>query len=697
MGKKNKLRTCPALGREISSAECGAGRHATIHCPPGCRHDIFAAENYDLLLEAETRLDKLTSQALDASIGSSRVLHIIDHAKAKGGEQAVNAAMIREIFFKCDASGHTFAERWLAQGTPGLDKDERVFFTGKARMRIAFFEVLEVRADGLIRVIDLLAPDSGEILLLDRRGWARATRFQILLVWAYPLPHYWRMCGGGVIWPGWDGCPLSPTEALGEIISHAGGPSPTSPRAEQRAWLAAHFEKMPHLVRAVSDARQRDMLSALDAMSIWSEYILTKPENNDLKTRLKAGAEVYPNDLSEQDEKAGFTTAYDVCLPPEPGEPADRREVLGRVLNHGQTWRIEALGRARLARLKTRFFELAALPPREPAQELAQDLGRQMSENIQEPDEATVPPRLRQTPQEIELKSYRLLPPETQDQDNSPTGITQRTLTQASQNWIDTPVPALDNLTPRVAVAHSPELRAKVVALVKSQIHSHDEARLRGKFLADTQFQVRALGLTELDVPAPPDRPCPPELQEEADSDLDEIATLTGPRLAPLPPRPLTEKEAIARLMQVKNHYTDEDDLLDHWSDACPDWSRAVFEWGELHLEDAELDNLELGLALAWAMLGGADNPSATANLNGTNLRAACDHAWLQLSLAPSEKIGPLLDALNPHQHPLQRVLLVYLVSEAEKSNRDPAEEADLYIALSVWLDAVVPELTCAK
>lgn len=54
MSKKSNFCLCPALGREISSDECGAGRHQTIVCPAECAHNTLAPVNYDAFLELET-------------------------------------------------------------------------------------------------------------------------------------------------------------------------------------------------------------------------------------------------------------------------------------------------------------------------------------------------------------------------------------------------------------------------------------------------------------------------------------------------------------------------------------------------------------------------------------------------------------------------------------------------------------------
>src|SRR3954447_20160804 len=53
---KKHLRPCPALGREITPAECGEGRGSAYRCPVECPFFPFTPENYDKSSEIEDRL-----------------------------------------------------------------------------------------------------------------------------------------------------------------------------------------------------------------------------------------------------------------------------------------------------------------------------------------------------------------------------------------------------------------------------------------------------------------------------------------------------------------------------------------------------------------------------------------------------------------------------------------------------------------
>ena len=62
MGQSKKRRQCPAVSREITSAECGENRLSRYTCPESCPFNPFAAANYSALLEAEDQLDATSLQ-----------------------------------------------------------------------------------------------------------------------------------------------------------------------------------------------------------------------------------------------------------------------------------------------------------------------------------------------------------------------------------------------------------------------------------------------------------------------------------------------------------------------------------------------------------------------------------------------------------------------------------------------------------
>src|SRR6185436_6524478 len=111
-----------------------------------------------------------------------------------------------------------------------------------------------------IDAIDLLDPARPALRLVDRSMAARVGRFEVFLTWLYPLPHFWRMSGTGIVVP--DFGPFRPAEIVRECVAHLDGPA--EPEARRR-WLAEHFVRVDEAITATAHERRRRMLAGLDA------------------------------------------------------------------------------------------------------------------------------------------------------------------------------------------------------------------------------------------------------------------------------------------------------------------------------------------------------------------------------------------------------------------------------------------------
>ena len=101
-----------------------------------------------------------------------------------------------------------------------------------------------------------------------------------------------------------------------------------------------------------------------------------------------------------------------------------------------------------------------------------------------------------------------------------------------------------------------------------------DHKRLLGHPETGPELIVRELGISELDVPPPPQRPCPRELAEEAA----ELAARGKAILIPPANGFLADEEIQARLAKIFDHYPDDEDLFHAWDAACPGLADLVGE-----------------------------------------------------------------------------------------------------------------------
>lgn len=683
MSKKSKQRDCPALGRSITSLECATGRHHGISCPASCPHNPFSPACYDDLLALETRFDKRAVSALGDAIGPENLARLLALEKSRINEEqtAVSAKVIRALFLERDTADHSFAERWLASGSPALSNDERTLLACKARIRPALLEVREIHPDGHLRVVDLLDPQAGESILVDRMSWANAVRFQTLLVFSYPLPHYIRMFGGGLVWPEWSGLDLDPADCLAEIVAHAGGPAADAPDGARREWIGHHFMDVLERVHAVSDARNADMLAGLDIAWGWIEFELPAGASDPLGEKFAASPDTLPGEVEPDETAAGFVSALDWCDPADAGEKLLGRLLLGRVLRKGDTWRLVASNRARLARLRESFLTLAEIPGLAPVREYLQDLAKQEAARRPSPDDPRVPPRLRANPSLFEMSTRRLSQPV--DDTRPVAENVSRFLDDANARWPDNPLPALGGRTPREAV-RDPAARAQVIRMLKPRVFDADRKRLMGFPEPGPDDIIRELGLTEIDLPAPPDRPCPPQLADQAA----DLAARRRPLLFNPATTILSEEEVAQRVDAIYDRYTRDEDLLDAWNAACPGLAEMVAEHASEDLGVHDIESIVFGLALAWSILAG--HATLPLGINLDHIRLAYADSVDRVALFEGNTAVSLFEKLHPTQPNVACATFAETGMRAQKLHKQK-DIPRFTIELLIWLRAMLP------
>lgn len=571
MSKSGKRRPCPAVGHEISSAECGEHRGSKYACPAECGFSPLAPANYGQLLELESAVDKKTADWLFTTAPDRAALEAGVQAvrRSKSGH-ALHAFFAHRIFFHTEPLGRTCAQRWEQAGFPGLKNDERVLFRAKTGLRVAVMEVHRILDHETIEAVDVLEAESRPFVVMDRSLASMAARFATFLCWMYPLPHFRRMHGTAILIP--DLLVFDAREVVTEIVRYLGGPAD---EAGTRRWLAANFVRFEEALAAVGLARRRLTFEGLDAKFGKAVYELRCPFA-ECREALDASADVDEDTLSESEGQEGFAEARawfaDAASPvalPEGGRP-----LLGRVLLGQAHWRLEAMGEAKLAALRAGFEALLGERVRFTGQRL-DDLAKSMMEKEPAPDPALVPPRLLENPQRIVMSSSRL------DQPVRPTSkeeLLAATLAAQEQAWLDHPIEMLGGASPRAA-ASQPAWRPTLLRMMKSRVRQCDEENLKNGTHRDLNWMLRELGLEEILFDPPPKRTRPartppPEFEDEADLPDDDDETLAvsmDPSLPPaprLPDRPFTTAEVEARIRSALDLYQEVENAHEALDDA---------------------------------------------------------------------------------------------------------------------------------
>src|SRR5262245_2572677 len=120
MSASQKHRFCPALNRQITSAECGENRNSQYRCPESCVFNPFAPQNYSQALEAEARFDDLALRSLTTEPNHGiRIARLCQKLNPdEPGE--INPFIYYELSFHQDDHGLTFLRRWEKLGFPDL-------------------------------------------------------------------------------------------------------------------------------------------------------------------------------------------------------------------------------------------------------------------------------------------------------------------------------------------------------------------------------------------------------------------------------------------------------------------------------------------------------------------------------------------------------------------------------------------------
>ncbi len=155
---------CPAIGREITSADCGDSRGSRHSCPDDCEHNPLSPANYGQLLEIEDELDRKTlARMFEESPDRPALERAFRDAVRSQWAHAAHAFTAWQLFFQTGAEGRTFAQRWEQAGFPGLKNDERVLLRAKMQTRVALLEIRRVIDEQHLEAVNLFAPGSAPL------------------------------------------------------------------------------------------------------------------------------------------------------------------------------------------------------------------------------------------------------------------------------------------------------------------------------------------------------------------------------------------------------------------------------------------------------------------------------------------------------------------------------------------------------
>ncbi len=511
--KNKKQRECPAKGGIITPEDCGRGRNSAISCPVDCIHNPFNPANYESLFgPLEVRVIDQLSRKLATDLTPSQLREVAD-AMGKDDVFTSHALHVWHVH------GQGRLAKWKDAGfLRDWKNDDRVLLSCFETIRPALFEFRRV-IDGITtEVVDLLAPELPPFRLIDGSTASRVGRFDVMLGWRYTLPTGQRSSGGMIALPDLD--TRDPLAAWQELLAHLGAPA-----AGSDAWLMEHMPLLAESFTAIAIARQAKQLAMSDLRQFTLGHRIAGADYDSVLAALGR----HPRLFRESPRPGEAFVRANVL-----DESCDRERDLeartvGDLRLHADRLEIVAIGEAHAAQVR-RFIASLGLPlgPEECA---VNDLSDKLPKRDYDRD--LVPPGFLDGVGALEFATRVVL--------REPDAAEASALAATYRDFADTPIPALDGMTPRAAAA-DPGARPRLLCLMKHHVSRCDrERRTRGVDF-DLNPLLEELGLGELILPPPP-----LGIVERDEEDYDDDLPLDPP-----PPQDLLEGEELgSRLDRV--------------------------------------------------------------------------------------------------------------------------------------------------
>ena len=485
-------RKCPTLGGMICGLCCGSKRNSTIQCSAECPNNPFGVNNYDDWLK------------LDGSWGNKCFKYIVEHCsynehsfKNELGkyvlidgdmeEEVISDAtplfMHAKLFWEPFRDGMCLADCWERDGWKGLNNDERTMMLFRRMTHPAILEIQKKINDTATLCVDLLDPEKKSFTVLDRNTAARYSRFSRSLNLVCSFPHYFRVGPAGV--------------ELQHELTEPFMKEMETRSAEQgisvRDYLRKHFVEARRLVYSMGLKRRESLIDSLD-MSEWTAVYRLNISGDEIAKVLSMKPEFELEESETQGVmeyswvRRGESKKLEKKMPALFQHRDDNSGVgtLGRLRLCADALEVIAFGsqKFRFARKMIEKYLGACITfQAETENDLKEELRSRLKDKQEQPFESNMD---RGMEREAEI------PSENQAE------ILSEFHERHYRQFMDSPVPMLENKTPRQA-AQNRRLRPKLIDLMKLHIQGIEKRNREDPFLnLDIDWVLDELELKEL-------------------------------------------------------------------------------------------------------------------------------------------------------------------------------------------------------
>jgi hypothetical protein len=484
-------RSCPALGGMICSACCGSKRNSVIRCTAECPHNPFGVDNYDEWLK------------LDGSWGTKCFGYIADHydysehsfnkelrkymlAEGSGDEDLIFDAapllMHSKLFWEPFRDVPCLAVLWEHEGWKGLNNDERVMMAFRRNSYPVILEIQEKINDTAIRCIDLLDPEKKAFTVYDRSTAARFGRFSRSVTLVCQFPYYSRVGPSGI--------------ELHHDLTDSFVKEMETRSAEQgisvRDYMRQHFVEACRLVYSMGLKRRENLIDSLD-ISEWKAVYSLNISRDEIAKVLS----MKPEFELQEPESTGVMEYSWVRR----GESKKLEKKMPALFQHpDESSGVGTLGRLRLRADQLEVIVFGSQKFRFARKMIEKYLGAYIT--FQTETENDLKEGLRRRMKEKEQRIEPDMDEKMEREDEVPPEVRVELLNkfheQHYRQFLDTPVPMIENKTPRQA-AKEKKLRPKLIDLMKLHIHGLEKRNREDPLLnLDIDWVLDELGLEEL-------------------------------------------------------------------------------------------------------------------------------------------------------------------------------------------------------
>jgi hypothetical protein len=305
-----KHRDCPALGRPITSAECGSQRGTKLDCPADCPHFPFGVAGLELWERVSAEWSIKAVALLVSKLGRDRVPPLMKE-QALPVEQdelrveaAIHQVMMTTLFIERDGSGKALGDGWEDQPLSGLNNDERLITRHRRQARVTVIEVQRVVDATSFLALDLLEPERAPFLVLDRTTTPRIVRFTRLFTWLMHFPKVSRLSlpAYGIphaVYQDW----------LTRVQAEFGQAGSANPGLGFKEFLSLRMGRCVELINAVVGEQADALRARTDMNRCLAAYTLRAPAT-DIETLLAAKPEFRRQESAANDPAAEPHTAF---------------------------------------------------------------------------------------------------------------------------------------------------------------------------------------------------------------------------------------------------------------------------------------------------------------------------------------------------------------------------------------------------